>query len=280
MINNCSGGVTPWGTWLSGEENINYYFAGALPTDHPEAGNAKALGMGAVQYAWSRFHPRFDLAQTPNEPNRFGWVVEIDPFDPGSAPKKRTALGRFKHEGAAGARSLDGRYVVYLGDDERFQHVYRFVSRDRVQPERGANADLLDAGTLSVARFEPDGTGRWLPLVHGANGLDAEHGFAGQADVLIEARRAAKQLGATPMDRPEDIEANSRTGRVYVMLTNNGKRTADQAEPANPRGPTPSATSSRSLPTAPTTAPRPSAGRCWCAAATRRSRRCRRVFPR
>ncbi|MGW5958450.1 PhoX family protein [Methylorubrum thiocyanatum] len=237
MINNCSGGVTPWGTWLSGEENINYYFAGALPADHPETGNAKALGMGAVQYAWSRFHPRFDLAQTPNEPNRFGWVVEIDPFDPGSAPKKRTALGRFKHEGAAGARSLDGRYVVYLGDDERFQHVYRFVSRDRVQPERGANADLLDAGTLSVARFEPDGTGRWLPLVHGANGLDAGSGFASQADVLIEARRAARQLGATPMDRPEDIEANPRTGRVYVMLTNNGKRTADQAEPANPRGP-------------------------------------------
>lgn len=237
MINNCSGGVTPWGTWLSGEENINYYFSGALPSGHAETGNAKAIGLGSPQYAWSRFHPRFDLAQAPNEPNRFGWVVEIDPFDPASTPKKRTALGRFKHEGAAGARSLDGRYVVYLGDDERFQHVYRFVSEGRTQAEREANADLLDSGTLSVARFEPDGTGRWLPLVHGANGLDASNGFASQADVLIEARRAAKSLGATPMDRPEDIEANPRTGRVYVMLTNNGKRTADQEEPANPRGP-------------------------------------------
>ncbi|CAX25510.1 conserved protein of unknown function, putative exported protein precursor (tat pathway signal) [Methylorubrum extorquens DM4] len=237
MINNCSGGVTPWGTWLSGEENINYYFSGTLPAGHAETGNAKAIGMGSPQYAWSRFHPRFDLAQAPNEPNRFGWVVEIDPFNPASTPKKRTALGRFKHEGAAGARSLDGRYVVYLGDDERFQHVYRFVSEGRVQAERADNADLLDAGTLSVARFEPDGTGRWLPLVHGTNGLDAGNGFASQADVLIEARRAAKSLGATPMDRPEDIEANPRTGRVYVMLTNNGKRTADQEEPANPRGP-------------------------------------------
>ena len=237
MINNCSGGVTPWGTWLSGEENINYYFSGTLPAGHAETGNAKAIGMGSPQYAWSRFHPRFDLAQAPNEPNRFGWVVEIDPFNPASTPKKRTALGRFKHEGAAGARSLDGRYVVYLGDDERFQHVYRFVSEGRVQAEREANAELLDSGTLSVARFEPDGTGRWLPLVHGANGLDAGNGFASQADVLIEARRAAKSLGATPMDRPEDIEANPRTGRVYVMLTNNGKRTADQEEPANPRGP-------------------------------------------
>ncbi|CAO4143636.1 PhoX family protein [Methylorubrum extorquens] len=237
MINNCSGGVTPWGTWLSGEENINYYFSRALPAGHAEAGNAKAIGLGSPQYAWSRFHPRFDLAQAPNEPNRFGWVVEIDPFDPASTPKKRTALGRFKHEGAAGARSLDGRYVVYLGDDERFQHVYRFVSEGRVQAEREANADLLDSGTLSVARFESDGTGRWLPLVHGTNGLDAGNGFASQADVLIEARRAAKSLGATPMDRPEDIEANPRTGRVYVMLTNNGKRSADQEEPANPRGP-------------------------------------------
>ena len=237
MINNCSGGVTPWGTWLSGEENINYYFSGTLPPDHPEADNAKAMGLGSLHYAWGRFHPRFDLARTPNEPNRFGWVVEIDPFDPGSTPKKRTAPGRFKHEGAAGARTLDGRYAVYLGDDERFQHVYRFVSEGTVRPEREANANLLDSGTLSVARFEPDGTGRWLPLVQGTKGLETANGFASQADVLIETRRAARLLGATPMDRPEDIEANPRTGRVYVMLTNNSKRTADQAEPANPRGP-------------------------------------------
>ncbi|GAB6845641.1 hypothetical protein HNR00_001335 [Methylorubrum rhodinum] len=235
MINNCSGGVTPWGTWLSGEENIHYYFQGKLPENHVEAANAKTMGMGTPQYGWGRFHERFDLSKNPNEPNRFGWVVEIDPFDPASTPKKRTALGRFKHEGAAGITAGDGRYVVYLGDDERFQHVYRFVSAARVGATRTANANLLDSGTLSVARFEADGTGRWLPLTHGRNGLDAANGFSSQAEVLIETRRAAKLLGGTPMDRPEDIEANPRTGRVYVMLTNNSKRTADQIDAANPR---------------------------------------------
>lgn len=235
MINNCSGGVTPWGTWLSGEENIHYYFAGKLPDGHVEADNAKRMGLGKPQYGWGRFHERFDLAKTPNEPNRFGWVVEIDPFDPGSTPKKRTALGRFKHEGAAGVTAGDGRYVVYLGDDEKFQHVYRFVSARPVVASRADNADLLDSGTLSVARFDADGTGRWLPLTHGAGGLDAGNGFESQADVLIETRRAAKLVGGTPMDRPEDIEANPKTGRVYVMLTNNGDRTPAQAEPSNPR---------------------------------------------
>ncbi|MFG5120037.1 PhoX family protein [Methylorubrum sp. POS3] len=235
MINNCSGGVTPWGTWLSGEENIHYYFQGRLPEGHAEAGNAKTMGLGTPQYGWGRFHERFDLSKTPNEPNRFGWVVEIDPFDPASTPRKRTALGRFKHEGAAGVTAGDGRYVVYLGDDERFQHVYRFVSAGRVAATRAENADLLDSGTLSVARFEADGTGRWLALTHGAGGLDAANGFASQADVLIETRRAAKLLGGTPMDRPEDIEANPKTGRVYVMLTNNTKRTPEQIDAANPR---------------------------------------------
>lgn len=236
MINNCSGGITPWGTWLSGEENVHYYFSGALPEGHDEARNAKGMGLGAPFFGWGRFHDRFDMAKAPNEPNRFGWVVEIDPHDPRSVPRKRTALGRFKHEGAAGIVNGDGRYVIYLGDDERFQRVYRFVSERKVVPgDRAANADLLDSGTLSTARFDADGTGRWLPLIHGTSGLDSNVGFESQADVLIEARRAARILGGTPMDRPEDIEANPKTGRVYVMLTNNSKRSAEQEEPANPR---------------------------------------------
>ncbi len=237
MINNCSGAVTPWGTWLTCEENFNNYFWGKGQLDKVAASAALArYGIPAEFYAWAKYHERFDVIKEPNEPNRFGWVVEIDPNDPASTPIKRTALGRFKHEGAGNIINRDGRFVVYQGDDERFDYVYRFVTSRAVDTvNRDANRDILDDGTLYVARFDSNGTGVWLPLLHGHGPLTVASGFADQADVLINARIAADLLGATKMDRPEDIEASPRTGKVYVMLTNNSKRTSQSTDAANPR---------------------------------------------
>ncbi len=241
-LNNCAMGYTPWGTYLACEENFNGYFRRAGTQTAMEA----RYGIGSsAAYLWHTTDSRFSVDAEPNEANRFGWVVEIDPFDPRSTPVKRTALGRFKHEGAWVQEARDGRVVVYSGDDERFEYIYRYVSRLPWRQARRKGIDPLDDGTLYVARFQADGTGTWLPLTPDSPALKSalrpnsttETGWT-MNDILLFTRRAADLVGATKMDRPEWIDTFPRSLTAIATLTNNDRRgtgTNPSVDAANPR---------------------------------------------
>ena len=244
-FNNCGCGYTPWGTYLTCEENFDGHFGCADPLRQPsELQRRYGIGKRRSNYRWELHDERFDWGKHPNEANRHGWIVEIDPFDPASTPVKHTALGRFKHETANCILAPDGRLVVYMGDDEQNEYIYKFVSRDRFDPARGkGNSTLLDKGDLYAARFDDGaqagdgkGSGVWLLLDKNRNPLLARNTeLTDQASVLIHARRAADLVGATPMDRPEWLAMHPHTHEVYATLTNNSKRL--HTDDANPRAP-------------------------------------------
>lgn len=244
-FNNCANGQTPWGTYLTCEENFHGYFGtreeGVTISDEHQRYGVKAV---PSKYQWHDTDERFDIAKHPNEPHRFGWVVEIDPHNPDATPLKRTALGRFKHENAAVVVNDDGHVVVYLGDDERGEHLYKFVSKNKYQAGNDkANRDLLEEGTLYVAKFDMEdkdlkGKGEWIELTYGKNGLTKENGFNDQAEVMIFARQAATQVGATTMDRPEWVAVHPDNKHVFCTLTNNKHRGVKDNQPVggpNPR---------------------------------------------
>lgn len=241
---NCSAGRTPWGTVLSAEENFHQYFGNLTRL---QEGDVRLLlhgrfGMAKRESQW-RFEKhvrRFDVKSEPNEAFRFGWVVEIDPYDPSWVPRKRTALGRLRREAANSAVASSGQVVLYSGDDNPFEYIFKFVSRRAWNPKnRAANRDLLDDGTLYVARFEADGRGIWVPLRHGTGPLTAPNGFRSQADVLMSPLLAADAVKATRMDRPEDIEISPVDGKVYVSLTKNELRGAPNQLPTDSSNPRP-----------------------------------------
>lgn len=252
-LNNCGSGYTPWGTFLTCEENWAGYFVNndaAMPREHSRFGVADDHG----RYYWETATPAHDVtdrfnastladnaaADYRNEPNTFGWIVEIDPFDPDSVPQKRTALGRFGHEGVVFGKLEEGKpLTVYSGDDARFEYIYKFVSASPYY-KHTAGGHLLNSGILYVARFNDDGSGEWLPLDINDAGFVSKATaagvvFANQADVLLNTRLAADIAGATKMDRPEWGAVHPDTGEVYFTLTNNTKRTEEQIDAANPR---------------------------------------------
>ena len=239
-FNNCANGWTPWGSYLTCEENFSFHFK-----PHPEANGFEEryelTSKVRFSFRWGEADPRFDASQNRNEPNHFGWVVEFDPYDPNAIPVKRTSLGRFSHEGARYTECKDGRIAIYSGDDRNFEYIYKFVtSKPWNKTDRSANRDLLDEGTLYVARFSADGAGEWIEQTHGKNGLTAENGFDSQAAVCMFARAAGDRVGATKMDRPEWIAQDPQTGDLFCTLTNNfarGEKGMEGPNPSNARAP-------------------------------------------
>jgi hypothetical protein len=262
-LNNCAGGLTPWGTILSAEENFNQYFAGGDGAPEQDKPRLARYGIPTTSFkpafgyrGWEKYDERFNLTLHPNEVNRHGYIVEIDPENPRFTPLKRTAMGRFKHEGADINLAPDGRVVAYMGDDERFDYLYKYVSDEPMRTDssrdaRRHNLTLLDNGTLYVAKFSGnspaseidgsgalpsdgsfDGVGQWLPLAQGSTsfveGMSAE-------EVYVFTRPAADKAGATKMDRPEEVQTNPRTGAAYLALTNNSARQVVQVDEPNPR---------------------------------------------
>ncbi|MBX3609999.1 MAG: PhoX family phosphatase [Hydrogenophaga sp.] len=240
-LNNCGNGWTPWGTYLTCEENFNQYFGTtntASPGTTRDTNQTRyGLSSGTTSRKYEQYFDRFDWQKEPKEANRFGWIVEIDPFDAASTPKKRTALGRIKHENAAYAIAANGRVVVYMGDDQANDYIYKFVSTGTyIEGNIANNRDLLDSGTLYVAKFNDGattgdmmGTGEWMPMTTTNPALAA---YASQAEILVNTRLAADAMGATPMDRPEWVAVHPTTKEVYVTLTNNsGRSTTNDANP-------------------------------------------------
>lgn len=266
-LNNCSMGPTPWGTYMAAEENWHGYFANS---DAEQPREQVRHGVGdASRYDWELAESgadefvRFNISTLAasaaedyrNEANTYGFMVEIDPFNPQSKPQKRTALGRFGHEGVIFAPAKQGKPVVcYSGDDSRFEYIYKFVSANNYDAAT-ADGSLLDNGTLYVARFNDDGSGDWLPLSLDDAGFVAKMNaavnagsvgsipftapFSSQADLLLNTRLAADIAGATPMDRPEWGAVDPNNGEVYFTLTNNSRREPDDTNAANPLGPNP-----------------------------------------
>ncbi|MCW2814805.1 MAG: hypothetical protein JWN84_2260, partial [Nocardioides sp.] len=245
-LNNCAGGMTPWGTVLSGEENFNQYFdkSGALDSRYTAA--YARYGVNGTGRGWNTVDPRFDLTTEPHEPHRFGWIVEVDPHSPNEAPRKHTMLGRFKHEGANIHVAKTGQAVAYMGDDERGDYLYKFVSAGKVDKRktkaaRIRNKQLLTTGTLYVAELagdgsedgQFDGTGRWIKLCTDTESFVPDMTVA---EVLVFTRLAADKLAPTKMDRPEDVEPNPVNGKIYAALTNNSNRgnASTPVDEANP----------------------------------------------